>query len=235
MIDVKAHLAASKRGRRVEIQGPDGEAVALFYRPVEGNTEFQAELSRLSEDEMQATRVRALATLSEEEVEEARRQPFGPVGMRVWTAAKGLPEPVREGFQRGLAAEHLLTGWEDGGAYVPVADPDPVVAKQNAETAAALVGIDWVWIGLREAAFRSPEIEMRRVAEAISEAGAKKAPASTSSGSSNGEAPSTQSDDGKPTPKKSRAGGGKRRSDSTSPNEATPSPKSSSGDAVVAT
>lgn len=222
MIDVKAEREASRRGRRLKIEGPDGQELVLYYRGVDGATSFAAAVERWVEEERTRIRAARLAALSEEEQASLRSDVLGPAGMRVWTAGVTMPPAVLEEAHRAHAASHLVTGWEDGDEFV-AASTDPQMADD-------LVGIDWVWIALREAAFRASEVEhdVAKVGRLVAEIGKKK-PASNSAGPSNGAASSKRSASGKRTRTKSRNSAGKPRKRSPSQPAASASAPSTPG------
>lgn len=179
-------------------------SIALWYRPTDGNTSYRVELAKRLDEEKSRRRAEILASLSPEDREVALSGDDNAVTRDVFVRSV-VPPAVSEEIERGMAATHFLTGWDDG-------DEDRegkfVSARDQPETAQAYVNIDWVWQALRERIYLGAAAASYRLAgDLLAARDAKKKRGSGSLGKSSGGSPSAR---GGNRPTTSTPSGGRR-------------------------
>jgi hypothetical protein len=183
--DIRQEIEAHVKGARAIIEGPDGKEIAVYFRRMDGNTDFDVEVDRLLEIEKRAK----LEELGSERVKKYLEG--GNTGLMELNLFAGSSRAEKEKAQRTAMNGRVLLGWEaddfpcrhDDGTY-------------HSENGAELLKIDWIYLGLMKLSGKQSALD--RLMEEIVE----KKLLEPSTGTSDGEKTSPPS---KPTTSKPKS------------------------------
>jgi len=184
--DIRQEIDAHVKGVRAVIEGPDQKEIAVYFRRMDGNTDFDVEVDRLLEIEKR----KKLEELGSERVKKCLGE--GNTGLMELNLFAGSSRAEKERAQRIAMNGRVLLGWEADDDF-PCRHDD---GTYHSENGAELLKIDWIYLGLMKLSGKQSALD--RLMEEIVE----KKLLESSTGTSDGEKASPPS---RPTTSKPRS------------------------------
>lgn len=136
-LDIRQEIDLHVKGMRAVIEGPEQKEIAVFYRRMEGNTDFDCAVDRLLETEKR----KKMEELGAERVKKCLEG--GNTGLMELNLFAGSSRAEKEKAQRTAMNGHVLLGWESDN--FPCKKEDDTYHYENG---AELLKIDWIYLGL---------------------------------------------------------------------------------------